>query len=80
MDSRYFGYGQNWNGNGAHLQNVFSTILPCEFSIPAAGDEFLVQFVDTPMNDSCARCKALLTGPEKFNHIKILNNCGPETE
>lgn len=80
LDAQYFSYGQTWeNENGVQLDNVFSTLLPCGFDAPSIGDEFRIRFVDTYV-DECARCKALLYGPEKFNYIAVEGNCDPPTE
>lgn len=80
LDPMYFNRGQSWkDGNGVELSHVFSTLLPCSFSdnfgngsgVLESGQEFYIQFADTQQDDECARCKALLVGPEKFSYIKV---------
>lgn len=90
LDPAYFDKGQDWtDAGGVEYRNVFSTILPC--SIPnyltsASGVllpeiEFYIHFTNTQDDDNCARCLALLDGPQKFSHIEIGSNCtGPELE
>lgn len=80
LDAQYFRYGQTWEDeNGVQLANVFSTLLPCGFDAPSIGDEFQIRFVDA-YTDECARCKALLNGPEKFNYIAVEGICDPLAE
>lgn len=80
LDAQYFSYGQTWEDeNGIQLVNVFSTLLPCGFDAPSIGDEFQVRFVDA-YADECARCKAMLNGPEKFNYITVEEICHTSTE
>lgn len=84
LDPMNFNKGQNWaDGNGIEYQNVFSTILPCtrpdqltdDSGALKPGIEFYIQFADSQDDNRCAVCLALLVGPEKFSHIKIVNNC-----
>ena len=84
LDPAYYDKGQSWtDGDGVNHENVFLTLLPCNISDNFGdgsgaiedGQEFYIQFADSMEGDTCARCKALLHGPEKFNHITIPATC-----
>jgi hypothetical protein len=75
IDPAHFDKGQNWTDpSGVEYRNVFSTVLPCT----APGREFYIQFADSQEDNGCAQCLALLIGPEKFSHIKVITNCAEE--
>jgi hypothetical protein len=81
LDPGYFDKGQSWvDESGEEYINVFSTLFPCNFNQTLnPGDEFVIQFTDKVAEENCARCKALLPGPEKFNFItQCLPTCGFE--
>lgn len=84
LDESYFSWGQSWeDGDGVQYENVFTTLLPCELSdnfgdgsgTIEPGDEFTIRFTGNQHDDECARCKALLDGPEKFLPIEVTDNC-----
>jgi hypothetical protein len=81
LDPDYFHKGQSWvDGSGEEYRNVFSTLFPCDFNETLnPGDEFIIRFTDKAAEENCARCKALLPGPEKFSFIThCLPTCGLE--
>lgn len=89
LDAAYFGKGQDWDdGNGVVHQHVFSTVLPCNMDghltddsgVIQPGVEFQIQFTEVAGDDQCARCKALLDGPEKFSNIRLVNDCSGGVE
>jgi len=79
LDPEYFDHGQTWvDGQGVQYENVFLTILPCSYTDSGTPDikkELYIQFTDSSTDNTCARCYALLDGPEKFSFITT-QNCG----
>lgn len=74
QDEGYYAYGVKWeSAAGITYEHVFGTTLPC-FTDASAGDFLLIQIVDKPDVNDCARCEAYLETPDKRYDIKVLSN------
>lgn len=74
-------FGETWtSGRGVSYENVFRTLLTCNFDYDAFGDGqvFSIRLSSDQENgENCFYCALAVGGlPETFSHIEVTDVCG----